>query len=159
MTASVTGSSRKNALSSLTMATRKQVPRSVSKAIVVDTNIIIRYLTGDDIAKAERFRSYLRKNRNLYVSDTVMAEIYYVLTTYYAFSRQKALSWLTELIRHPSVQCNESLLQEAIEIVSEYHVSFVDAYTAALARTLTEGRLLSYDRDLSKISGVKRIEP
>ncbi|MEK7170835.1 MAG: PIN domain-containing protein [Patescibacteria group bacterium] len=139
--------------------TPKRSPRLASPIIIVDTNIVIRYLTGDDMVKAEKFRTYLRKNRNLFVSDTVLAEIYFVLTKYYEFSRQKVLSWLTDLICHPNIRCNESLLKETIKIVSEYNVSFVDGFAAALALDQADGRLLTYDLALGKIAGIKRIEP
>jgi predicted nucleic acid-binding protein len=127
--------------------------------IIIDTNVIIRYLTGDDPEKAKKFRSYLRKNSGLFVSDTVVAETYFVLTSFYKFSRDKVLSWLSDLICHPNIQCDEGLLKEVIEIAASHDVSFVDAYCAALARKQTNGKLLSYDKSIGKIAGVTRIEP
>lgn len=127
--------------------------------IAVDTNVIIRYLTGDDPEKAEKFRVYLQKNQKLFVSDTVVAETYFVLTSFYEFSRSKVLSWLSDLIRHPNIQCNEGMLKETIEIALSHNVSFVDAYCAATARRQTNGKLLSYDKGIGKIAGVTRVEP
>jgi len=127
--------------------------------IIIDTSVIIRYLTGDDPEKAKKFRSYLRKNKGLYVSDTVVAETYFALTSFYRFSRSKVLSWLSDLIRHPNIQCDEGVLKEAIEIATSYNVSFVDAYCAALSRQRTNGKLLSYDKGIGKIAGVTRVEP
>lgn len=127
--------------------------------VIIDTNVIIRYLTGDDPEKAEKFRVYLRANRGLFVSDTVVVETYFALTSFYNFSRSKVLSWLSDLIRHPNIQCDEGLLKEVIEVAASHNVSFVDAYCAALARQRTNGKLLSYDKDIGRIAGITRIEP
>ena len=127
--------------------------------IVVDTNILIRYLTGDDPKKAEKFRDCLRSRRDLFISDVVVAETYFVLTSFYEFSRGQVLSWLIELIHHSSVKSNQALLDVAMEIALTNNVSFVDAYSAALARERADGQVMSYDRGLNRIAGIKRIEP
>jgi predicted nucleic-acid-binding protein len=126
---------------------------------VVDTDVLVRYLTGDDIKKAERFRDTLQAKKKLCVSDVVVIETFFVLSSYYKFPKSEVLSWLSDLIRHPSIQCNQPLLEETFAITAKHNISIADGYSAALARKQASGRLMSYDKALGKSPGIKRLEP
>jgi predicted nucleic acid-binding protein len=49
----------------------------------VDTNVLIRHLTGDPVEMATRATSYLRTETELLVTDLVVAETVYVLESFY----------------------------------------------------------------------------
>ena len=62
--------------------------------LAVDTNVIVRYLTGDD---AEQFAkaSALIRDEDVYVCTTVLLETEWVLRRGYRFSRERVSAALT----------------------------------------------------------------
>jgi predicted nucleic acid-binding protein len=49
----------------------------------VDTNVLVRHLTGDPADMAARATSYLRSETQLFLTDLVVAETVYVLESFY----------------------------------------------------------------------------
>jgi len=127
--------------------------------ITLDTNIIIRYLTGDDQKKADSFHRFLAKGEDLLLTDVTVAECYFVLTRHYKFSHEEVILQLLSLTRNRHVVCHKKLLSKTFQIFTQVNVGFVDAYTAATAIESSDGRVLSYDEDFDRITDIKRIEP
>lgn len=126
--------------------------------MIIDTDVIIRYLTNDDPKKSERFATYLRSGKKVQMTDVTFAEVYWTALSFYKMKKQDTLSMLEALINQPSIVCNKAILTQTIELLRRYTMSFVDAYTAAAA-TISDNTVLSFDRDFDKITGIKRIEP
>jgi predicted nucleic-acid-binding protein len=58
--------------------------------IAFDTNLLVRYLTGDDEIQCKKVDSLIEKHageRSIFISDIVLVEIEWVLTSVYSFSR------------------------------------------------------------------------
>lgn len=70
--------------------------------IGVDTNIIVRLLTGDDRAQAEKATSVFRKE-GLLIPDTVLLESEWVLRHAYGFSPKSIHEAFTKLCGLPNV--------------------------------------------------------
>src|SRR3989344_8511098 len=127
--------------------------------VTLDTNIIIRYLTGDDQKKAKSFRSYLAKGGDLLLTDVTVAECFFVLTRLYKFSVVEIAPKLLSLTKHRQVICHKKLLNQTFQTCLKVNVGFVDAYTATTALESTGGRVLSFDEDFDRTAGIKRVEP
>lgn len=127
--------------------------------MVVDTDVVIRFLTGDDPIKSARFKKRLDCNEPLFLSDVTFAEIYWTLHSFYKFPNDKIVQALESLLNFDCVRANRLLLDKAVEILLESNLSFVDSYTATTALLENDGRVLSYDRGFDKIVGVTRKEP
>src|SRR3989344_4808869 len=127
--------------------------------VTLDTNVIIRYLTGDDQKKADSFQRYLAKGEDLLLTDVTVAECFFVLTRLYRFSHEEIAPKLLSLTKHRRVVCHKKLLNQTFQICLKINVGFVDAYTAARALESTGGRVLSFDDDFDRIAGIKRLEP
>jgi len=54
---------------------------------LLDTNILIRHLTGDPPAQAKRATAYLGADHELVLTDLVLAEMVYVLESFYEVPR------------------------------------------------------------------------
>ncbi len=126
--------------------------------MIIDTDIIIRYLTNDDLKKSERFASFLRSGKKALLTDVTFAEVYWTALSFYKIKKLDALSMLEALIHQPSIVSNIAILSQTIDLLRKYTVSFIDAYTAAAAM-LSDKTVLSFDRDFDKITTIKRIEP
>ena len=61
--------------------------------LAVDTNVVVRYLTGDDPAQAAKARAVI-DHQDVFVTTTVLLEAEWVLRTVYRFeSKRLALSF------------------------------------------------------------------
>ncbi len=126
---------------------------------LLDANIIIRFLVSDDPNKASRVEKLLanENNKNILL-DTVVAEIIWVLGSYYQFDKSSILESLKALIHYKSVMCNRALLERALTIWEKYNISFIDAYLVSVAK-LKGLNIYSYDFKFDKVDGVTRQEP
>lgn len=126
--------------------------------MIIDTDVIIRYLTNDDHAKANRFESFLKSGKKGQLTDVTFAEVYWTLVSFYKIKSLDALSMLEALIASPAIETQADRLSATIDILRHHKISFIDAYTAASAKQ-SDKTILSFDHDFDSISDIKRIEP
>ena len=69
----------------------------------VDTNILVRNLTGDPPEMAARATAYLAAESELLVADHVVAETVYVLESYYEAPRTQVAEAIRSLLAFGSV--------------------------------------------------------
>jgi predicted nucleic acid-binding protein len=126
----------------------------------VDTNILVRHLTGDPPEMAARATAYLRSETALLLTDLVAAETVYVLESFYEAPRHQVAQAMRSLLGLHAVSCVDSaLLLRAIEVYETDRIDFAEAYLVSCAESTGVGRVASFDRSLDRISTVARIEP
>lgn len=126
---------------------------------LIDTNLIIRFLVNDDTKKVSKIEILLRdKNNKNILLDTVVAEIVWVLTSYYSLSKKDVLEKIRALIHVDTVECNQFLLSRTFMIWEQYNISYIDAYLVAVAE-LGNMQLYTYDKKLSSITTINVKEP
>jgi predicted nucleic acid-binding protein len=125
----------------------------------VDTNILVRHLTGDPPEMAARATAYLRSETRVLLTDLVAAETVYVLESFYEAPRQQVAQAVRSLIGLNTVICvDTALLLRAIEVYETDRLDFAEAYLVACAESTGVGRIASYDRSLDRVSTVERIQ-
>ncbi|MCL5670364.1 MAG: PIN domain-containing protein [Acidobacteria bacterium] len=123
----------------------------------------MRFLTGDDPRKAEACRRLVQKAVDgelvLRTHALILAEVVWVLESYYKLPRQEIATKLEMILNTPNLSVAESdVFARAVEIYSQSGIDLADCFVAALAAA--EGSLLlSYDRDFDEIEGLIRREP
>lgn len=126
----------------------------------VDTNVLIRHLTGVPRAMAARATAYLREERELLLTDLVAAETVYVLESFYEAPRADVAQAVRSLISFDSIVCvDPALLLRAIEVYETERVDFAEAYLVACAESTGVGTIASFDRSLDRVDTIERIEP
>jgi predicted nucleic-acid-binding protein len=126
----------------------------------VDTNVLIRHLTGDPVEMATRATSYLRTETELLVTDLVVAETVYVLESFYETPREQVAVALRSLIALASVETVDSaLLLRALEVYEIDRIDFAEAYLVASAESTGINRIASFDRSIDHVRTVERVEP
>lgn len=126
----------------------------------VDTNVLVRHLTGDPPAMAARATAYLRQDRDLLLTDLVAAETVYVLESFYEAPRADVALSLRSLVAFESIVCvDPALLLRAIEVYETERIDFAEAYLVACAESTGVGRVASFDRSIDRVDTVERIEP
>ena len=129
-------------------------------SVFVDTNVLVRHLTGDPPAKAARATAYLRSERELLLTDLVAAETVYVLESFYEAPRDEVAQAMRSLVAFDSIVCvDPALLLRAIEVYETDRIDFAEAYLVACAESTGVGKVVSFDRSIDRIDTIERIEP
>lgn len=126
----------------------------------VDTNILIRHLTGEPPEMAERATAYLAEATELFLADLIVAETVYVLESFYKAPRDQIAAVIRSLLSMRSVIIvDPALLLRAIEVYEFDRLDFSEAYLVACAETTGVGRVASFDRAIDRVTTVERVEP
>ncbi len=132
----------------------------------LDTNIIIRFLTGDDPEKQEAAAALFDRiaSNELTVSapDTIIAECVHVLSSkrLYNKSREEIRLALSPLVALDSFKiANRRPLLRALDLYVAYPIDFDDAFLKAMMEVENAHALYSYDTDFDRFPDVTRKEP
>lgn len=126
---------------------------------LLDTNLIIRFILNDDPKKAIKVEKLLGdKSKSYLLLDMVVAEIIWVLKSYYGFDKTLIIDKVKSLIHLDTIDCNSVLLDRALYFWEKFNISFIDAYLAATSESENVD-LYSYDLKFDKIKTIKRKEP
>lgn len=126
---------------------------------LIDTNLIIRFLVNDDPKKVIRVEKLLKdKNNTNILLDTIIAEIIWVLSSYYLLDKEEVIEKIRALIHVDTIECNEVLVNRSLTIWGENNISYIDAYLASVAE-LGNIQLYSYDKKFNSIPSITIKEP
>jgi predicted nucleic acid-binding protein len=126
----------------------------------VDTNVLVRHLTGDPPAQAAKATAYLRRADELLLPDPILAEVAYVLESFYETPRPQVADTLRAVLAFPSIRVVDTeLLLRALEAYDTHRLDFADAYLVASAERTGIGEIVSFDRGIDRVGTVRRIEP
>jgi predicted nucleic acid-binding protein len=126
----------------------------------VDTNVLVRHLTGDPPDQAERSSSFIATAERLLLPDLVVAELVYVLQSFYALPRSEVALRVRSALQLPSVRVlNRRLLERAVDLYEATGLHFADAYLVASAEAASVENIVSFDRALDRVVTVRRVEP
>ena len=111
------------------------------KTYFVDTNLFIRYLTNDDIEKANRVEELLDKAAlgkvRLITCEVVMAEVVWVLESYYNLNKVQIAEYLGAILATPGLNVlNGKVVEKAVEYYLNENIDFIDAYIVSLMNRL-----------------------
>jgi predicted nucleic acid-binding protein len=126
----------------------------------VDSNVLVRHLTGDSPDQAEQATALLRGGEDLILVDLVVAEVVYVLESVYEVERTRVADLVRAIVGFPSVTVpDEALLLRALEIYEQHRIHFAESYLAACAELSGVGVVASFDRDIDRVTSIRRLEP
>jgi predicted nucleic acid-binding protein len=126
----------------------------------VDTNVLVRHVTGEPPTMAARATAYLEAESELLLTDLIIAETVYVLESFYEAPREQIAVSMRSLLALPSVTTVDApLLLRAIEVYETERIDFAEAYLVACAETTGINCIASFDRSLDRVGTVERIEP
>ena len=134
----------------------------------LDTNVILRYLTRDDDAKAkacyELFQRVQRGEEELTTCEAIVAEVVYVLSSprlsyrlNHAQIRARLLPILT--LRGLKLPHKRVCLRALDLYASSAFLDFEDAVAVAHMEQRSITEIVSYDRDFDRLAGLRRAEP
>lgn len=115
--------------------------------ISVDTNVIVRLLTGDDRSQFKRAKA-LFKSEDIIIATSVILECEWVLRYAYGFKKPEITNAFQALFGLPNVELQDPLvIRNAIEWHQE-GMDFADALH--LAQSMDSEAFVTFDRKLIK---------
>jgi predicted nucleic acid-binding protein len=134
----------------------------MSPRYLADTNILLRFLSGEPPAQAAAARKLFERAADgqvvLEIPPLIVAEAFYTLVSFYQVERKLAAEKLAMLLRQHGVKRREErVILAALERLQTANVVFSDAYLAAAAEQ-EKLPVASFDRDFDKLR-VVRYEP
>jgi len=126
----------------------------------VDTNVLIRHLTGDPPDLAARATTFLAQADELLLPDLIAAETVYVLESFYEVPRHEVARLVRAMIAFPAIRTlDPPLLLRALEVYETHRIDFAEAYLVALAESAGVDDIVSFDHDIDRVTTVRRVEP
>jgi len=134
------------------------------KEALVDANVILRYLTKDPPAMAEAalkiFNDATSGKISLLIIPITVAEVVWVLESFYEYSKQQIAETMTQFLICGGLEVESlDLLMGALSLYHEKNLDFADAILALTALRNGPKVIYSFDRDLDRVDGIKRLEP
>lgn len=126
----------------------------------LDTNVLIRHLTGDPPKQARRATAFLERADELLLADLIVAEVVYVLESFYEVERYRVAELVRAIIGFPAiVVVDQPVLLRALEVYEVERIDFADAYLIASAEASGVEKIASFDGAIDRVATVRRIEP
>ena len=127
--------------------------------VLLDTNVVIRHLTGDPPDMAKRATRFLAAEVDLVLADVVLAECVYVLESVYRMDRVGVAQLMRSALTLPTISANVELLLRALEIYELDRLDFAEAYLVAAAEFTGARSIASFDKAIDRVPSVERLAP
>ena len=126
----------------------------------VDTNVLIRHLTGDPPGQAAQATRLLSQADQLLLPDLIVAEAVYVLESVYRVPRPRVAELVRAIVAFPAIEVADApVLLRALEVYEVHRLDFADAYLVAEAETSGGNAVASFDKAVERVPTVRRVMP
>jgi len=135
----------------------------VDNPIFVDTNVFLRFFIRDVESFYHKAKDLFEKAERgqvkLETSDMVIAEIVWVLESYYDFSRSEIKEVIETILETKNLKvANHSRVKEAIDLYSSGKMDFIDAYNIAYIKAKDFKKVATFDvKHFKNIEGVSNV--
>jgi predicted nucleic-acid-binding protein len=128
----------------------------------IDTNVLVRHLTGDPPDLADRATQFLGAAGvgELRLVDLVLAEVVYVLQSFYKVPRAQVAEYARAIVAFPAIRMGDpAMVLRAIEVYEKDRLDFADAYLVAAAERSRVAEVVSVDKAIDRVGTVQRVVP
>lgn len=132
----------------------------MDEPVFVDTNVFLRFFVRD-------VESFYQKARELFenaeqglvkleTNDMVIAEIVWVLESYYGFSKTEIKEVIDTILETKNIKvANHSRVKEAVNLYSLGKMDFIDAYNIAYIKTKGYRKVATFDvKHFKNVEGI-----
>lgn len=126
----------------------------------VDTNILIRHLTGDPPDMARKATAFLAQADELLLPDVIVAETVYVLESFYEVPIEEVARLVRSVVAFDPIKVlDPALLLRSLEVYETHQIDYAEAYLVASAEATGVDDIASFDRTIDRVPTINRIEP
>ena len=131
--------------------------------IALDANVLVRFLVEDDAAQTARARRLLQeaidRDRVCFVSEVVVCEVVWVLTSRYRFPKERVVEVLSQLLRaRPLRFAAPERVARALEAFASAGGDFADYLIREQAKAAGFEVVATFDRALRHDAGFQILE-
>ena len=136
-----------------------------SKKVAIDTNLLVRYLTGDDPQKAMAVDNLLnraiRGELKILIPSIVVAELVWVLESFYVMKAQEIAELVEAIVNTPGVEVTDKgIIVSALRLYRNKHIDLIDAWITEFAKEREIKTIYTFDkRHFKDINGIEAISP
>ena len=128
--------------------------------IALDTNVLVRLVTRDDEAQAQRakvvFDAHAEEDGGLFVADIVLVELCWTLAKSYELKRTDIARTVQALLDNASIALESpAAVKRALASFEAGSADFPDCLIVAKAAQAGCSQTLSFDRRMASLSGVQ----
>lgn len=121
------------------------------KRVVIDTNLLVRYLTQDDPEKADAVESLLDKAGSgevtILILSIVIAELVWVLESFYKMEPVAVSKLVESILNTPGLEVNEkAIILTICKTYREKKIDFIDAWITEFAKENGVDTIYSFDK-------------
>ncbi|MEX0770612.1 MAG: PIN domain-containing protein [Balneolaceae bacterium] len=136
------------------------------KRLFIDTNILLRYITGEPKEQADRAYQFIsetteRRTQKLIIADSVIMETVFTLRSFYKLSPADIETRVTPFLDFSETVNPSKTFDwfEVFRIEQSKGVDFIDALHYLLMRQESIDTIVSFDTDFDKFKDISRQEP
>src|SRR5947209_885921 len=125
----------------------------------LETSVLLRYLTRDDEAKAQKALALLQRlergEERARSSAIVIFETVYTLQSFYKLPKARIRELLLPVINLRGLRMpDKPVLRRALDLYTEKNLSFADAYFAAELLERGDAEIYSWDEGFDRVQGI-----
>ena len=130
----------------------------------LDTNVLVRHLTGDHPTHSPRATAYLHRveqgEQRVRLNDIVIFETVYLLERTYRQPKAAIAAALLPLLDLPAIVLpGKRKFRSVFDLYVTLNLPFADAYAAVIMRQIGLSEIISFDRDFDRVPDISRKEP
>jgi predicted nucleic-acid-binding protein len=103
----------------------------------VDTNVLVRILTNDDVSQSRLATTFMRKQDRVYLLKTVLPEIEWVLRSSYGFAREAIVLGFRDLLKAANLDVEDpnavtkaiDWFEQGMDFADALHLASIDRET------------------------------
>jgi uncharacterized protein len=131
---------------------------------VIDTNLLVRFLTEDDPTKAAAVEILLGKagkgEIKILIPSVVIAELVWVLKSFYEMEAGEISELVGAVLNTPGLDTQDkSILREVLKTYERKGIDFVDAWILEFARDRNIKTIYTFDKKHFKDIDIKMASP
>ena len=121
----------------------------------VDTNVLVRALTGDDPAQSPAALDFIRASGPVWVSHVVLVESVWVLDAVYGCGKAQLIEALGRVLDNKDLALEDPMVvRAALELYrAKGRIGFSDCMVLERARSAGHLPLATFDKSLGKAEG------
>ena len=131
----------------------------MSNKIFVDTNIFIEVYIREG-PKSDKCLKLLEKTTNLITSWTIIAEVEWILRSFYKYTKSDIISVLQSILSFSGLKINNRpQLLLALSYFQQHNIDWVDCLNIGFCQKESINKIYSYDKHFNKLKPLTRLEP
>lgn len=135
------------------------------RKVVIDTNLLVRYLTWDDSQKAKAVDNLLSKAEKgelkIFIPSIVIAELVWVLESFYQMYSSEIAELVEAVLHTPGIEVTEkSIIASALKLYRTKKIDLIDAWIIEFAKDRGIKTIYTFDKKhFIDVSGIETKSP